>query len=161
MNPVYFNARPEEPMRPRARRPVNPATLELEDGSYARVLVAYGFPASFPEGLLYTLYTEVSEATLVFKEVDKVEAVRMVETARRRRITSGSQGVVEAHEATALEELASRVLSGSSLFEFYLYFIVRDRNPKGLNTRANTVKSLLKGYGVDVDGLLYSGGSTT
>jgi len=148
---VYFNPRPEEPSRPRARRLVNPVTLELEDGSYARVLVAYGFPASLPEGLLYTLYTEVSEAALVFKEVDKVKAVRMVETARRRRLTSGSQGVAEAHEATALEELASRVLSGSSLFEFYLYFIVRDRDPKVLNARSNTVKSLLKGYGVDVD----------
>jgi hypothetical protein len=75
----------------------------------------------------------------------------MVETARRRRLTSGSQGVTEAHEAGALEELASRVLSGSSLFEFYLYFIVRDRDPKALNARSNTLKSLLKGYGVDVD----------
>jgi type IV secretion system protein VirB4 len=148
---VYFNPRPEEPSRPRVKRLVNPATLELEDGSYARVLVAYGFPAGLPEGLLYTLYTEVSEAALVFREVDKVKAVRMVETARRRRITSGSQGVTEAHEAGALEELASRVLSGSSLFEFYLYFIVRDRDPKALNARSNTVKSLLKGYGVDVD----------
>jgi hypothetical protein len=148
---VYFNPRPEEPTRPRVKRLVNPATLELEDGSYARVLVAYGFPASLPEGLLYTLYTEVSEAALVFKEVDKLKAVRMVETARRRRITSGSQGVTEAHEAAALEELASRVLSGSSLFEFYLYFIVRDKDPKALNARSNTLKSLLKGYGVDVD----------
>jgi adenylate kinase len=148
---VYFNARPEEPLRPRVKRLVNPATLELEDGSYARVLVAYGFPAGLPEGLLYTLYTEVSEAALVFKEVDKVKAVRMVETARRRRITSSSQGVAEAHEATALEELASRVLSGSSLFEFYLYFIVRDKDPKALNARSNTLKSLLKGYGVDLD----------
>jgi hypothetical protein len=148
---VYFNARPEEPMRPRVKRLVNPATLELEDGSYARVLVAYGFPASLPEGLLYTLYTEVSEVALVFKEVDKLKAVRMVETARRRRLTSGSQGVAEAHEAGALEELASRVLSGSSLFEFYLYFIIKDKEPKSLNTRASTIKSLLKGYGVDVD----------
>jgi len=148
---VYFNPRPEEPPRPRVKRLVNPATLELEDGSYARVLVAYGFPASLPEGLLYTLYTEVSEAALVFREVDKAKAVRMVETARRRRLTSSSQGVTETHEATALEELASRVLSGSSLFEFYLYFIVRDRDPKALNARSNTVKSLLKGYGVDVD----------
>jgi len=148
---VYFNPRPEEPSRPRVKRLVNPATLELEDGSYARVLVAYGFPAGLPEGILYTLYTEVSEAALVFKEVDKVKAVRMVETARRRRLTSSSQGVTEAHEAGALEELASRVLSGSSLFEFYLYFIVRDRDPKALNARSNTVKSLLKGYGVDVD----------
>jgi adenylate kinase len=148
---VYFNARPEEPSRPRVKRLVNPATLELEDGSYARVLVAYGFPAGLPEGILYTLYTEVSEAALVFREVDKVKAVRMVETARRRRITSGSQGVAEAHEATALEELASRVLSGSSLFEFYLYFIIKDRDPKALNARSNTLKSLLKGYGVDVD----------
>jgi hypothetical protein len=148
---VYFNPRPEEPMRPRVKRLVNPVTLELEDGSYARVLVAYGFPAGLPEGLLYTLYTEVSEVALVFKEVDKVKAVRMVETARRRRLTSGSQGVTEAHEATALEELASRVLSGSSLFEFYLYFIIKDKEPKSLNTRVNTVKSLLKGYGVDVD----------
>jgi len=148
---VYFNARPEEPVRLRVKRLVNPATLELEDGSYARVLVAYGFPAGLPEGLLYTLYTEVSEAALVFREVDKVKAVRMVETARRRRLTSSSQGVAEAHEAGALEELASRVLSGSSLFEFYLYFIIKDKEPKSLNTRASTIKSLLKGYGVDVD----------
>jgi type IV secretion system protein VirB4 len=148
---VYFNPRPEEPMRPRVKRLVNPATLELEDNTYARVLVAYGFPAGLPEGLLYTLYTEVSEVALVFREVDKVKAVRMVETARRRRLTSSSQGVTEAHEATALEELASRVLSGSSLFEFYLYFIIKDRDPKALNARSNTLKSLLKGYGVDLD----------
>lgn len=148
---VYFNPRPEEPSRPRVKRLVNPATLELEDGSYARVLVAYGFLASLPEGLLYTLYTEVSEAALIFKEVDKVKAVRMIETAGRRRLTSSSQGVTEAHEATALEELASRVLSGSSLFEFYLYFIIKDIDPKALNARSNTLKSLLKGYGVDVD----------
>ena len=81
--------------------------------------------------------------------MEKARAVRMVETARRRRLTSSSQGVKEAREAGELEELASRILSGSSLFEFYLYLIVKDRDAKSLNARANTVKSLLKGYGVD------------
>jgi len=71
--------------------------------------VAYGFPASLPGGLLYTVYTEVSEVALVYKEVEKVKAVHVVETARCRRLTNGSQGVAKAREATALEELASRV----------------------------------------------------
>ncbi len=73
----------------------------------------------------------------------------MVEAARRRRLTSTSQGVEEAREAGELEELASRILSGSSLFEFYLYLIVKDRDVKAFNARANLVKSLLRGYGVD------------
>ena len=148
---VYFSPRPGEPSRPRAKRLANPVTLELEDGYYARVLVAYGYPSGLPEGFLYTLYTEVSETALVFREVDKARAVRMVEMARRRRLTSSSQGVEEAREAGELEELASRILSGSSFFEFYLYLIVKDRDVKALNARADLVKSLLKGYGVDAD----------
>jgi len=148
---VHFNPKPEEPKRPRVKRLLNPVTLELEDGSYARVLVAHKFPASLPEGFLYTLFAEVSEVALVFREVERARAMRMIETARRRRITSGGVGVTEAYEAEELANLATRVLAGSSLFEFYLYFIVKDRDARSLNARANTVKSLLKGYGVDVD----------
>jgi type IV secretion system protein VirB4 len=148
---VHFNPKPEEPRRPRAKRLVNPVTLELEDGSYARVLVAYKFPASLPEGFLYTLFTEVSEVALVFTEVERARAMRMIETARKRRVTGGGAGVTEAYEAEELANLATRVLAGSSLFEFYLYFIVKDKDLRALNTRANTLRSLLKGYGVDVD----------
>jgi len=36
---VYFNARPEEPARPRVKRLVNLATLELEDGSYVAFIL--------------------------------------------------------------------------------------------------------------------------
>ena len=148
---VYFNARREEPARLRVRRLANPATLQLEDNSYARVLVAYKFPASLPEGFLYTLFTEVSEVALIFREVERARALSMIETARKRRVTSGGVGVTETYEAEELANLAVRVLAGSSLFEFYLYFIVKSRDVRELNTRANTVKSLLKGFGVDVD----------
>jgi hypothetical protein len=152
---VHFNPKPEEkpeePRRPRVKRLLNPVTLELEDGSYARVLVAYRFPASLPEGFLYTLFAEVSEVALVFREVERARAMRMIETARKRRVTSGGTGVTEAYEAEELANLATRVLAGSSLFEFYLYFIVKDRDPRALNTRSNTIKSLLRGFGVDVD----------
>jgi len=148
---VHFNPKLEEPKRPRVKRLINPVTLLLDDDSYARVLVAYKFPASLPEGFLYTLFTEVSEVALVFKEVERARAIGMIETARKRRITSGSVRVTEAYEAEELANLATRVLAGSSLFEFYLYFIVKDKDPRTLNTRTNTVKSLLKGFGVDVD----------
>jgi hypothetical protein len=47
---VYFNPSPGEPSRPRVLRLVNPLTLELEDGYYARVLVAYSYPSGLPEG---------------------------------------------------------------------------------------------------------------
>lgn len=79
--------------RPRVKKLVNPATLKLEDNSYARALVAYGFPASLSEGLLYLFYTEVSEAASVFKEVDESKAIRMVETTRCRGIIGGSLAV--------------------------------------------------------------------
>jgi hypothetical protein len=75
----------------------------------------------------------------------------MVETARCRRFTNGSQGVAKTREAPHSRSSRQGFLSGSNLFEFYLYFIVRDRDPKALNARSNTVNSLLKGYGVDVD----------
>jgi hypothetical protein len=146
---AHFNPKPEEPKRPRVKGLVNPTTL-LEDGSYARVLVAYKFPTSLPEGFLYTLFTEVSEVALVFREVERSRALGMIETARRR-ITSGGVNVTEAYEVEELASLATRVLAGSSLFEFYLYFIVEDKDPRSLNIRANTVKSLLKGFGVNVD----------
>jgi hypothetical protein len=136
---VHFNPKPEEPRRPRAKRLVNPVTLELEDGSYARVLVAYKFPASLPEGFLYTLFIEVSEVALVFREVERARAMRMIKTARKRRITGGGAGVTEAYETEELANLATRVLAGSSLFEFYLYFIVKDKDLRALNTRASTL----------------------
>jgi Domain of unknown function DUF87. len=88
---------------------------------------------------------------LIFREVERARALSMIETARKRRITSGGVGVAEAYEAEELGNLATRVLAGSSLFEFYLYLIVRDTDVKSLNTRAGTVKSLLKGFGVDAD----------
>ncbi len=146
----YFNAeRLGDPCRPIARRLVNPLTLELSNGSLARVLAVHRYPASLPEGFLYTLFSEASEIAIVFREVERGKAVSVTEVARRRRLTSSFSRVEEAWEASALEELATRVLAGSSLYEFYLLLTLIDGDLKNLSSREKRVKAIIRGYGID------------
>ncbi|MEM4828020.1 MAG: DUF87 domain-containing protein [Desulfurococcaceae archaeon] len=149
---LYFNAEKiGEPLRPRVRRLVNPFTLLLDDGRYARVLAVYRYPSSLPEGFLYTLFNEVSEVAIIFREVERSKALSMVEVARKRRLTSQSNRVEEAWEAGALEDLATRVLAGSSLFEHYLLATITAGSIKELSVKEKTIRALFKGFGLGAE----------
>ncbi|MEM4476373.1 MAG: DUF87 domain-containing protein [Desulfurococcaceae archaeon] len=149
---LYFNAERVGGLnRLRVKRLVNPFTLELEDGSKARVLAVYSYPANLPEGFLYTLFNEVVEIAIVFREVERSKAISITEAARRRRITSSSSGVEEAWEARTLEELVTRVLAGSSLYECYLLLTIVDSDLRSLASREKRVKAMLKGYGINAE----------
>jgi len=100
----------------------------LDDHRYARILAVYRYPSSLPEGFLYALFSDVSEIAIIFREVERSKALSMVEIARRRRLTSQSSRVEEAWETEVLEELATRILTGSPLFEYYL--LVNDHSWK-------------------------------
>lgn len=149
---LYFNAeRVESINRPRVKRLVNPFTLELEDGSQARVLAVYRYPANLPEGFLYALFNEVAEAAILFKEVEHGKAISIAEAARRRRLTSSSNRVEEAWETIALEELVTRVLAGSSIYECHLLLTVVDSDLRSLASREKRVKAILKSYGMGAE----------
>ncbi|MEM4481421.1 MAG: DUF87 domain-containing protein [Desulfurococcaceae archaeon] len=149
---LHFNAeKVKEVDRPQIKRLVNPYTLLLDGGQYARVLAAYKFPALLPEGFLYTLFSEASEIALVFREVERSRAVSTAELARKRRLTSASGRVEDAWEAGALEELATRVLAGSSLFEHYLLITISAYSVEELATRERAVRVALKGFGLEAE----------
>ncbi|PNV81172.1 MAG: conjugal transfer protein TrbE [Fervidicoccus sp.] len=146
----WFEAREvEEPSRPKVKKLLDPFTLKLEDGSLARVLVAYRFPSALPEGILYSLFSEVSEVALLFREIEHSKAVGLVENARKRRMDG--ERITEGFEAQSLGDLALRVLSGSSLFEFYVLFTLIGSDAKELRAKERRLKALLKGYGMDAD----------
>ena len=150
--PSYFNAeRIGGPGRPVVKRLVNPFTLMLSNGSLARVLAVHRYPASLPEGFLYTLFSETSEIAILFREVEHGRAVSITESARRRRLTSGFSKVEEAWEASALEELAARALAGSSLYEYYLLLTLIDGGLRELSSREMRVKAILRSYGMDAE----------
>ena len=93
-NPVKaFNAiESEPPRRPRALG-VRGRSVILEDGSYARVYVAYRFPSGIPEGLPSMVLGLADEVVLYFELIPRHRAVGMADSIRRRR--SGVTGVVE------------------------------------------------------------------
>jgi len=147
----YFSARPVESVpRPRKLGLLNPYTLRLEEGSYARVLVAYRFPAYLPEGFLYSVFGDVSEIALVFRVVERSRAVPMVERVRKRKLTA-SESVESREQAVVLEELARSVLSGADLTEVYLLLTITGEGLEKLNNVEKHVRTLLKGFGVEVE----------
>jgi hypothetical protein len=146
----WFGAREvAAPPRPRAVGLAGPRTLVLEDGTYARVLVAYRLPASLPEAFLYPVALEASEVALVFRLVPRARALSLVESARRRK--AGGAGVEQVYEASVLQELATRVLAGADLFEVHLMVTLRARDPRELGKLESSVKALLKGFGVEAE----------
>ncbi|MEM1679563.1 MAG: DUF87 domain-containing protein [Ignisphaera sp.] len=149
---LHFNAvKIGEPPRPRIKKLLNPHTLMLDDHRYARVLAVYRYPSSLPEGFLYALFSDVSEVAIIFREVEHSKALSMVEIARKRRLTSQSSRVEEAWETEVLEELATRILSGSHLFEYYLLVTITAGSIQELSVKEKTVRALLKGFGIDAE----------
>jgi len=149
---LYFNAEKiGEPPRPRIKKLVNPRTLMLDDHRYARILAVYRYPSSLPEGFLYALFSDVSEIAIIFREVERSKALSMVEIARRRRLTSQSSRVEEAWETEVLEELATRILTGSPLFEYYLLVTITAGSIQELSVKEKTIRALLKGFGIDAE----------
>jgi len=149
--PLHFGAEKiEKPPRPEVKALLNPLTLLLEDGSLARMLVVHRYPLMLPEGVLFTLFAEAREIAILFKEVERSRAVSLVERARRRRESSGG-GSEEEFEEERLSELASRILGGSSLFEFHVLLTVSGEDLRSLNAREKRIRSLLRGYGMDAE----------
>lgn len=147
----YFRATEvKPPSRPGVRGLAGIKTLYLVDGSYARVLVAYRYPSALPESFLYSLFSEVWEVALVFKSVAKPRALGLVESAIKRKSTVSSF-VEVTHEIEALRELGERVMRGSDLVEFYLLMVLKAPELKALNEVEERTKTLLKGFGVEVD----------
>lgn len=148
--PPYFSAtKAEAPPRPRVRRLANPYTLELEGGSFARVLVAHRYPSMLPEGFLYSVFPLVAEVALVFRRVPRSKALSLVESARRRKALAES--VEATYESESLRELAERVLAGSDLLEFYLLVTATAPSLRDLSDKEREVRALLKGFGLEVE----------
>jgi len=148
----YFEAeKVDGPKRAKVKRLLNPYTLSLSDGTLARILVAYRFPSNLPEGVLYSLISEASEVAILFKEIEHSRASSLTENVRRRRMAWDHLRVSEEYEANSLEELALRILSGSSFFEFYVLLVIASHNLKDLNSKEKRLRSFLKGYGIEAE----------
>jgi len=148
----YFEAeKVDGPKRAKVKRLLNPYTLSLSDGTLARILVAYRFPSNLPEGVLYSLISEASEVAILFKEIEHSRAGSLTENVRRRRTAWDHLRVSEEYEANSLEELALRILSGSSFFEFYVLLVIASHNLKDLNSKEKRLRSILKGYGIEAE----------
>ncbi|MEM1842236.1 MAG: DUF87 domain-containing protein [Ignisphaera sp.] len=146
----YFNSKPIDTVpRPKISKLVNPYTLLLSNNLYARVLVAYRFPAYLPEGFLYSVFDSVSEIALIFRTIERNKAISMVERARKRKISSDS---IEVQEQTqVLEELVKSIFGGADLVEFYLLLTITSRDIKELNSLEKHLKAILKGVGIEVE----------
>jgi len=147
----YFGATEvEPPPRPSVRGLAGVRTLYLSDGSYARVLIAYRYPSTLPESFLYSLFGDAWEIALIFKSLPKPRALSLVESAvKRKSVVTNSVEVI--HVVEALKELGERVLRGSDLIEFYLLVIIKAHEPRVLNEVEERVKTVLKGFGVEVE----------
>ncbi|MEM4952354.1 MAG: hypothetical protein QXV81_08840 [Ignisphaera sp.] len=74
-----FNAKHVDTVpRPKISKLVNPYTLLLSNNLYARILVAYRFPAHLPEDFLYSIFSDVSEIALIYRTIERSKAVSMV-----------------------------------------------------------------------------------
>ncbi|MEM3254465.1 MAG: DUF87 domain-containing protein [Fervidicoccaceae archaeon] len=148
---LHFNARKvEPPHRPRSIGLRNPFTLVLENGMLARVLTVYRYSSLLPEGFAYVLLSEASEIALIFREIGKDRALPFLEMARRRKI-NGGRGTEETWEAMALEELASSIMSGSSLIELFFLLILTSPGMDDLNEKERRLRALLRGFGLDAE----------
>lgn len=148
--PYFRSVEVGPPPRPEVAGLAGVKTLCLSDGSYARVLIAYRYPSTLPESFLYTLFSDVWEVALIFRSVSRPKALSLVESAVKRKSAFASL-VEAAHEVEALRELGERVMRGSDLIEFYLLVVIRAPELRVLNEVEERVKTLLKGFGVEVE----------
>jgi len=146
----FFGAKAvESPARPKAKGFAGVKTLALEDGRYARVLHVYSYPEALPEAFLYTLFPLVDEVALIFRNVPKHVALRMVEGARKRK--AGQEEMEQQYTATMLEELAQSIMAGNELFEIHLTLTLIDKDVASLNNRERQVRIQLKSFGIDAE----------
>jgi len=146
----FFNARRVEQVdRARVKGSAGVKTLILDSNLYARILHSYSYPESLPESFIYTLFPLVDEAALIFKSVPKHSAIRMMEGARKRKMSAGE--VEQQYTVSMIEEMMQGILGGGELFELYLTFTLIDRDTKALNEREKQVRIQLKSFGIDAE----------
>jgi hypothetical protein len=123
--------------------------IVFEDGSLARVLVAYRYPQLIPEGFLYSVYGVASEIAIFWETLPMNKAIDIVDRAKRRKasLVSDTKGEKEYY---SLVELSRRIAGGSDLMSFNLLFVVYGKDIEELDNKTNTLSDILKTYGVEV-----------
>jgi hypothetical protein len=146
----FFSARSVGSLdRSRVKGSAGIKTLLLEDGMYARVIHAHSYPEALPEAFLYSLFPLADEIALIFKNVPRHTAIRVVEGARKRK--APSEEIEQQYAVSMLEELAQGILADGELFEVHLTFTLVDRDFKSLNEREKQVRVQLKSFGIDAE----------
>ena len=153
----FFNPREENiPVRPSVKEEY-PDHVVLDDGSLAKVYIAYNFPNQLPDGFLYEYYGVVDELYFYWKHVPQSKAIRMVNNARLR-----AENMV-AHKPTAelqqrlakLRDLSVMIGGSTRLLEFYLYFVIRGADDKELSEKEQIIKNIASARLIDIEAPKY------
>jgi len=136
--------------RPKVRK-VGFGKVYLEDNTIAKVLVAYRFAEILPEGFLYSVFPLASEIFFVWNKEPVSSAVTIIDRAKKRKLEAES--TKDTRELERLEELGSRIMSGTDLISFYLIFVVKAETETELRDKCKELMATLKRYGVEVQEL--------
>ncbi|BBL48323.1 VirB4 family type IV secretion system protein [Metallosphaera sedula] len=148
----YFQGSPGTPVRPRVvREKFN--HVELEDGRKAQVSVVYFFPRTLPEGFLYSFFSLVDEIVITWKTLRKNQAMSLIDSSRKRKeslLMDSKSGKLE-RETSSLSRLATKIMGGADLVEFYVYMIYAGFGTAELKEKFTEVKDTAKFFGLEVE----------
>ena len=148
-----FNAREigegdVEALRPRAIAE-KPDHVVLEDGSLARVLMAYELPPEIPEALPSASLDIADEFILLWDVIPRHRAVGIVQRARARKAGAAARGSIEgARWLEDLDEISRSLGAGRELLRAVILFTVVASDREALGDRERSLVTWLASYGV-------------
>jgi|Deesub1362B_J571_1020462.scaffolds.fasta_scaffold00101_77 hypothetical protein len=122
--------------------------VQLKDGRFARVLVAYRYPSVLAEGFLYATFGVADEVAFIWETVPMSKALEIIDKARVRKEQLVNDSKTE-KEYLALLELSRRVAGGADLVSYHLMFIVYGNTREELNEKSSLLMDQLKMFGIE------------
>ncbi|MCS7119477.1 MAG: DUF87 domain-containing protein [Archaeoglobaceae archaeon] len=147
--PLFFAQPCKNPLKDRPKiQKEFPDALITEKG-YARVFVAYRYPAHLPEGFLYSTFGLAKEIILQWQKMPPQKVLSSFEVSISRKSRIGS--VADSAVVSNIEELINLVREGIDILSFYLYFVVHANNKQELQQKSVDLQHTLKSYGIEIE----------
>lgn len=146
---VFYPQQCENPMKLRPKIVNEQPDYLITENGYAKVYVAYGFPAYLPEGFLYSTFGLAKEIAIIWKKIPTQKILTSLETSATRKSRIG--GLSDASVVSNIEELINSIREGIDVVCFYLFFVVMDSNRQKLFEKGKELQNTLKAYGMEIE----------
>lgn len=148
--PQVFFPRPcENPLRNRPEVLKEYPDYLITEKGYAKMYVAYSFPAYLPEGFLYAVFGTAKEIVILWQKMPTQKVLSTLELSANRKSRIG--GLSDSAVVSNIQELINTVREGIDIISFYLFLTVEAPNKPELLRKSSLLQQDLKAYGVEIE----------